>query len=132
MAIDPIVAVGVAPTEEKTVHVSAHEVIDEKKPNVGNDAVTADDDEHHVPQQSKSDIPKGRDSLGGGEKERDSDNEDMVIVTGYDASQHLLSLRDDFEPALTFRSIFLASILSSFQAVMSQIYSVSMHGGHTP
>ncbi|KAG6015202.1 hypothetical protein E4U54_003992 [Claviceps lovelessii] len=128
MAIDPIVAVGVAPTEEKTVHVSAHEVIDEKKPNVGNDAVTADDDEHHVPQQSKSDIPKGRDSLGGGEKERDSDNEDMVIVTGYDASQHLLSLRDDFEPALTFRSIFLASILSSFQAVMSQIYSFKPTG----
>jgi hypothetical protein len=34
-------------------------------------------------------------------------------------------LRDDFESALTFRSLFLASILSAFQAVVFQIYQVS-------
>ncbi|KAG6306344.1 hypothetical protein E4U44_008054, partial [Claviceps purpurea] len=57
------------------------------------------------------------------DKERASDNGDRVIVTGYDAAQYLLSLRDDFEPALTFRSIVVASVLAAFQAVMSQIYS---------
>ena len=54
----------------------------------------------------------------------DTASEDVVIVTGADAAAHLLPLRDDFEPALTFRSMFLASCLSCFQAVMSQIYQV--------
>lgn len=49
---------------------------------------------------------------------------DTIIVTGADAAQHLLPLRDDGQPSLTFRSIFLATILSGFQAVMSQIYEV--------
>lgn len=51
---------------------------------------------------------------------------DVIIVTGADASAHLLPLRDDSEQALTFRSIFLSSILASFQAVMNQIYAVSL------
>lgn len=55
----------------------------------------------------------------------DTDDEDKIIVTGADAANHLLSLRDDGQPALTFRSIVLASGLSAFQAAMSQIYSVS-------
>ncbi|KAF2023092.1 OPT superfamily oligopeptide transporter [Setomelanomma holmii] len=50
------------------------------------------------------------------------DDEDHIIITGADAAAHLLPLRDDFESALTFRSIFLASILSAFQAVVYQIY----------
>ncbi|KAG6044447.1 hypothetical protein E4U39_003336 [Claviceps sp. Clav50 group G5] len=62
-------------------------------------------------------------------KEGVSDDEDRVIVTGYDAAQHLLSLRDDFEPSLTFRSIVVASALAAFQAVMSQIYAVSPKPG---
>lgn len=49
---------------------------------------------------------------------------DTIIVTGADAARHLLPMRDDREPSLTFRSIFLATILSAFQAVMSQIYEV--------
>ena len=52
------------------------------------------------------------------------DDDDIIIVTGADAAAHLLPLRDDFEPALTFRSIFLATILASFQAVVFQIYQV--------
>jgi hypothetical protein len=54
------------------------------------------------------------------------DNEDHIIITGADAAAHLLSLRDDFEPALTFRSILLASILAAFQAVVYQIYQVNL------
>ncbi|ORY66985.1 OPT oligopeptide transporter protein-domain-containing protein [Pseudomassariella vexata] len=56
----------------------------------------------------------------------DSDNEDSegtIIRTGADAANHLLPMRDDCEPALTFRSLLLATCLAAFQAVMRQIYS---------
>lgn len=52
------------------------------------------------------------------------DEKDHIIITGADAAAHLLPMRDDQEPALTFRSIFLATILSAFQAVVYQIYQV--------
>ncbi|KFY02964.1 hypothetical protein O988_01782 [Pseudogymnoascus sp. VKM F-3808] len=52
----------------------------------------------------------------------ESGTDDAIIVSGADAAKHLLPLRDDLQPALTFRSIFLATILSAFQAVMNQIY----------
>jgi hypothetical protein len=61
----------------------------------------------------------------GGDHDQDSGSEDVIIITGADAAAHLLPLRDDGEPALTFRSLFLATILSAFQAVMNQIYYVS-------
>lgn len=57
--------------------------------------------------------------------DKDSDSDDVIIITGADAAAHLLPLRDDGEPALTFRSLFLATGLSGFQAVMTQIYNVS-------
>ena len=47
-----------------------------------------------------------------------------IIVTGADAAAHLLPLRDDGDPALTFRGIVIATALSGFQAVMTQIYNV--------
>ena len=49
--------------------------------------------------------------------------ETPIIVTGADAAAHLLPMRDDRDPALTFRGIVLATVLSGFQAVMTQIYS---------
>jgi hypothetical protein len=57
--------------------------------------------------------------------EKDNSSVDKIIITGADASEHLLPIRDDFDRALTFRSLFLATILSGFQAVMTQIYNVS-------
>lgn len=51
--------------------------------------------------------------------------DEVIIVTGADAAAHLLPLRDDGDAALTFRSLLLASILSCFQCVMYQIYTVS-------
>lgn len=54
-----------------------------------------------------------------------TDDPDHIIVTGADAAAHLLPLRDDGDPSVTFRGIFLASCLSAFQAVMNQIYTVS-------
>jgi hypothetical protein len=56
------------------------------------------------------------------ESDRNSDN--VVIITGADASAHLIPLRDDFDNVLTFRSIIIASGLACFQAVMNQIYQV--------
>ncbi|KAK1756775.1 OPT oligopeptide transporter [Echria macrotheca] len=53
----------------------------------------------------------------------DTDSDGAIIRTGADAARYLLSMRDDFDPALTFRGVFLATILSAFQAVMNQIYS---------
>jgi hypothetical protein len=62
-----------------------------------------------------------------GGHDKDGDGEDHIIVTGADAAAYLLPMRDDFVPALTFRSMFLATILSGFQAVVYQIYQVSPH-----
>lgn len=62
----------------------------------------------------------------------EKDDDDHVIITGADAAAHLLPMRDDQESALTFRSIFLASILSAFQAVVYQIYQVCSSPGLLP
>jgi hypothetical protein len=58
------------------------------------------------------------------------DSRDVIIVSGTDVAVHLLSLRDDGEPSLSFRSIFLGTCLSAFQTVMSQIYNVSLNVVH--
>lgn len=51
--------------------------------------------------------------------------DDFVIRNGADASKHLLSLRDDEDPVLTFRSAVLGTAFACFQAAMNQIYNVS-------
>jgi hypothetical protein len=56
----------------------------------------------------------------------DGDSDDHIIVTGADAAAHLLPMRDDHDPSLTFRSLFLATCLSAFQAVVYQIYQVRL------
>ncbi|EHA49202.1 peptide transporter MTD1 [Pyricularia oryzae 70-15] len=53
---------------------------------------------------------------------QDSDNEDVIIISGEDVSNHLLPLRDDGDAALTFRSIFLATCLAAFESTLYQIY----------
>lgn len=58
------------------------------------------------------------------EKELAGDDE-VIIRTGAEASQHLLSLRDDEDPVLTFRSAVLGTAFACFQAAMNQIYNVS-------
>jgi hypothetical protein len=51
--------------------------------------------------------------------------DDVVIRSGADASKYLLSLRDDGDPVLTFRSAVLGTAFACFQAAMNQIYNVS-------
>jgi hypothetical protein len=65
-------------------------------------------------------------------EEEDKQDGEVIIRTAKDAATHLLPMRDDFDPALTFRSIFLATGLAAFQAVMYQIYMVSLtlHAWH--
>lgn len=70
----------------------------------------------------KSVLVQTTDSSSGIDEKNEDD--EVIIKTGADASEHLLPLRDDFDPALTFRSLFLATGLAAFQAVMYQIYMV--------
>lgn len=57
--------------------------------------------------------------------EIDHDVSDTIIITGGDVAAHLIPLRDDFDSAITFRSVFLASALVCFTASLSQIYYAS-------
>ncbi|KAG6007738.1 hypothetical protein E4U21_005577 [Claviceps maximensis] len=115
MATDTIFPGVIDLSHANLIHVTAREIFSDKT--TTRPATAAADHDGVQGQGDQQALPAG------GDKERNSDNEDAVIVTGYDASQHLLPLRDDFEPALTFRTIVLASVLSTFQAVMSQIYT---------
>ncbi|TGO83595.1 hypothetical protein BPOR_0622g00030 [Botrytis porri] len=98
------------PVESHMVSVPTHHEIDEKL------RISADNREI-----SKVTLDIDTKELFDGSIDEKSD--DFIIVTGADAAAHLLPLRDYGQPALSFRSIFLATILSGFQAVMYQIYS---------
>ncbi|KFY04432.1 hypothetical protein V491_09345 [Pseudogymnoascus sp. VKM F-3775] len=99
------------PIEGRVVSVPSDETINEKI-HLQKDGAEILKDDPVIVTESKS----------AGSDDSDSGADDAIIVTGSDAAKHLLSLRDDLEPALTFRSLFLATILSAFQAVMYQIY----------
>lgn len=94
---------------EGGISASSQEAFDEKS----GVTVLAGKDEHTVT----------GDNIAG---DSEDDSDDVIIITGADAAAHLLPLRDDFGPVLTFRSIVLASGLGCFQAVMNQIYQVSL------
>lgn len=98
---------------EGVVSVSGHDALDEK---TAVDVIMTKDDPH-VTTTSFS-------GSGDDGNEDDRNSEDVIIVTGADAAAHLLPLRDDGDPALTFRSLVLASALACFQSVMYQIYMV--------
>lgn len=91
-----------SPTETSDISVVSQEAIGEKTP-----ATVLDTKDGH--------------SID----ENDLSDPDAIIVTGTDVALHMLSLRDDFDNSLTFRSVLLASGLACFQAVMNQIYSVT-------
>ncbi|CAJ0543348.1 Ff.00g005330.m01.CDS01 [Fusarium sp. VM40] len=95
--------------ETSVFPVSSPDNIDEKKSqDLPKDAL--DSKVHDVSGHSQSD-------------DSDQDSRDAIIITGADASRHLLPMRDDHDSALTFRSIVLSSGLACFQAVMYQIYT---------
>ncbi|KAI0073510.1 oligopeptide transporter [Panus rudis PR-1116 ss-1] len=49
-------------------------------------------------------------------------NGEPVITTGRDVSRFLVDLRDDGDPALTFRSLFLGTVFAGLGASLVQIY----------
>ncbi|KAL1885467.1 hypothetical protein Plec18167_000961 [Paecilomyces lecythidis] len=110
-AVDTV-AVGVHDSTDSAISSSpSHQ-------NVSNDGLAADKEniskEEAFVLDTELNAPPYHDD-GTGDKE-------TRIVTGADAAKYLLPLRDDGEPSLTFRCLFLASVLSCFQAVMTQIY----------
>ncbi|CAI0647640.1 unnamed protein product [Colletotrichum noveboracense] len=110
---DTIVAGALNPVEGKIVSVPNHAAINEK----------ASFDDTAAGKELEAEIQAVAPQSESGSHEKDNGSEEVIIRTGADAAQHLLPLRDDFQPSLTFRSIFLATCLSAFQAVMSQIYT---------
>jgi hypothetical protein len=53
-------------------------------------------------------------------------NGEPVITTGEDVSRFVVDLRDDGEPALTFRSLFLGSFFAGLGAALCQV-GVMLH-----
>ncbi|KAH9895484.1 peptide transporter [Xylariomycetidae sp. FL2044] len=97
-------------SESPAYEVSGQKEVDEKKMNVKNGVV----DLGITPVSPSSDSDEK-------DKEGEEDD-DAIIITGADAALHLLPLRDDGDRAVTFRGMFIATILCCFQAVMYQIY----------
>ncbi|KAM3562964.1 hypothetical protein MY1884_001509 [Beauveria asiatica] len=105
--------------------ITMADLIDNKGGGKASPILSAPDSEHEKRAHPKSDVKAVATGLseevGAGS---DSDQDDAKILDTAEAVvTHLLPLRDDFEPALTFRSLFLASCLASFQAAMTQIYA---------
>lgn len=133
--LDAIIIGGPNPVEGKVVSVPSHEVIDDGidgidgknktrvavGDNIGNDS---NDDALAIETKGDADGDAPLPAYDG-KGDEDGDSENAIIITGADAAKYLLPLRDDFEPVLTFRSLFLATCLAAFQAVMRQIYYVS-------
>lgn len=120
MPFDTIPITGANSVASNVVEVPSHNEINEKSRFSREGA--ASDKEANLGLEIKP-VPRSEnDSID----EKDSDDDSAIIITGADVAQHLIPLRDDFDPSLTFRSVFLASGLSAFQAVMSQIYAVSV------
>lgn len=117
-----IVIGGLNPVEGKVFSVPTHPAVDEKEVITSDDARPAS---NATLEGNTKEAPSPGDADYHDEAEEGNDN--VIIITGQDAARYLLPMRDDHDPALTFRSLFLASGLSCFQAVMSQIYTVSQH-----
>ena len=123
---DPMVIGSINPIESKVVSVPSHAAINEqlhldgnhdKETNKGLGDEKVGAEINAVPAISPyEDEDPGKD---------DASDDNIIIDTAALAAQHLLPMRDDRQPAFTFRSIFLASGLCCFQAVMNQIYQVS-------
>ena len=114
---EPVIVGALNPVEGKVVSVPSHQDVNDKIRASANDIADSKDNVLTTESKESHALSDSDDGRSG----------DVIIITGADAAAHLLPLRDDGEPALTFRSLILATALSAFQAVMTQIYSVSQH-----
>lgn len=46
----------------------------------------------------------------------------LTIMTGYDVSRFLVSIRDDEDPSFTFRSILLGTVFTALSSVVTMLY----------
>ncbi|KAH8692825.1 peptide transporter MTD1 [Talaromyces proteolyticus] len=68
-------------------------------------------------------VPDGEESVGSpGSDEAKYVNGHPVIQNGADISNFIISVRDDGDPALTFRSIVLGSAFTAFSSVITMLY----------
>lgn len=51
-------------------------------------------------------------------------NGEHVITTGRDVSRYLIDIRDDRDPALTFRSLFLGTVFAGLGAALCQVRTI--------
>lgn len=121
---DTIVLGGINPTMGNVVAVPTHAEINEKIRLTLDDSELSKEAALVVGDEIKP-LPQYDGDEDDHDHDKESVNEDAIIITGADAAQHLLPMRDDGDPSLTFRALFLASGLAAFQAVMTQIYNVS-------
>jgi hypothetical protein len=122
-----LVASAINPIEGKVVEVPSHQAINEKTivTAPAGDSQDAHTEKGGAPDSEINPAPPLYEAGSHQDSdEKDNGSEDVIIITGADAAAHLLPLRDDHEPALTFRSLVLATCLSGFQAVVYQIYQV--------
>ncbi|KAK8023639.1 OPT oligopeptide transporter [Apiospora rasikravindrae] len=97
-----VVVGGLNPVEGKVVEVPTHPEINEARVRPVR-AVPTEKDEFIGDAITAAISPSEGEGV---EHEKDTASDDKVIITGADAAHHLLSLRDDGDPAITFRGMF--------------------------
>ncbi|KAG7448856.1 oligopeptide transporter [Guyanagaster necrorhizus] len=50
-------------------------------------------------------------------------NDEAIVTSGQDVSRFVVDVRDDSDPALTFRSLFLGTVIAGLGAALCQIYN---------
>ncbi|KIJ62124.1 hypothetical protein HYDPIDRAFT_114969 [Hydnomerulius pinastri MD-312] len=110
----------VTPSSRDATHATIPEFPREKVTNVPYDAADKDKEELSVEFEKASEID-GRSTF---EKEDVLYvNGEPVLTTGRDVSRFLVDLRDDGDPALTFRSLFLGTVFAGLGAALNEIYT---------
>ncbi|KAH7379226.1 OPT oligopeptide transporter protein-domain-containing protein [Phaeosphaeria sp. MPI-PUGE-AT-0046c] len=121
MATNPMgetLILGAPSTEGKITAVPSHEAINKLTDEIHHLAVTDSGLEKEVVLE-----PEIKAALPSYDSAK-HDDDHHIIISGADAAAHLLPMRDDQEPALTFRSMFLATILSAFQAFKPTLITI--------
>lgn len=113
---------GVTKTDPAELDIAAAPVLEDITS--GEPATPSDQDSKSLEADDKTNDLHG-DIYGNALDDKGYSDDDVVIRSGADASKHLLSLRDDGDPVLTFRSAVLGTAFACFQAAMNQIYNVS-------
>ncbi len=59
-------------------------------------------------------------------------NGEPVIRSGRDVSRYLIDTRDDGDPSLTFRSLFIGTVFAGLGAALCQVRNASIHWSRYP